>query len=595
VSPTEKPLSVAQKLLYSAPTFAGAAVAIPILIHMPKFYSDTVLVPVGYIAIAIAVARALDAIIDPAIGWLSDRTHTRLGRRRPYMLIGAPLCAVALYFLFSPPASLQPSQAGVWFGLTFALYFFFHAVYEIPYLGLGAELTDDYHERTSLFGWRTGFLILGTIVATVLPFALTQSLGPRGAMSALGGIFGILLVGLYFLLVVGVRERARIVRHSPSALVPGVRVALRNRPFRILLITFVVASLPSAIPALLLPFYTDYVIDPENTLKTYTMFLFLYFGCGFLFVPFWVALARRYGKLPTWLASFAVGISAGVGLFFAGKGDVLWVALLHIWAGIAFGTSFLLLPAMQADVIDYDELYTGQRREAQFTAFWAMVPKFVAIPGAALPIALLAMIGYVPNQDQTPKVLLGIRVLYALVPAAFGAVAFFLARRYPIDEKTHAAIRAGIVAHSRGEHATDPLNGRVIAPTSARAVDAETSWFLDFFSPGELAHVVAHGAVGLRARVALKTAVCLALFAGALAICFSTVGNLAQDPGLVPVFSVVLGGFALTGALFHALRLAPAAQLASQPIDPALIREHLAHVRALPAVTGPAEPLRRAS
>jgi GPH family glycoside/pentoside/hexuronide:cation symporter len=99
-----------------------------------------------------------------------------------------------------------------------------------------------------------------------------------------------------------------------------------------------------------------------------------------------------------------------------------------VWAGIAFGAGFLLVPAMQADVIDYDELYTGQRREAQFTAFWAMVPKLVGIPGAALPIALLAMIGYVPNQEQTPQVLLGLRILYALVPASFGAAAFFLAR-----------------------------------------------------------------------------------------------------------------------------------------------------------------------
>jgi GPH family glycoside/pentoside/hexuronide:cation symporter len=447
-----------------------------------------------------------------------------------------------------------------------------------------------------LFGWRTGFLILGTIVATVMPAVLTKSLGTRGAMSALGALFGGLLVALYLMLVLSVRERHRATRHTPSALVPGVRVALRNRPFMILLVTFVVASLPSAIPALLLPFYTDYVIDPPNTLNTYTMFLFLYFGCGFLFVPVWVAAARRFGKLPTWLASFAVGITAGIGLFFAGKGDVLWVALLHVWAGLAFGTGFLLLPAMQADVIDYDELHTGQRREAQFTAFWAMVPKFVAIPGAALPIAVLAMIGYVPNQEQTPQVLLGIRVLYALVPAAFAAAAFFMARMYPIDEKTHAAIRAGIEAHARGESAIDPLTGRVVLPPSARAVDAQTSWFLDFFSPGELTRVLSHGAAGLRARVALKTGACLVLFAGALAICLSTIGNLAEQPGLAPVFSVVGGGFALTGACFHAMRLGPAAKLASDPVAAELIREHLAHSRrATRAEETAAEQLRRAS
>ena len=589
-------LGLRQKLLYSAPTFAGAAIAIPILIHMPKFYSDVVLVPIGYIALAIAVARALDAMVDPAIGWLSDRTHTRLGRRRPYILLGAPLCAVALYSMFSPSPSLTPAQAGGWFGVTFALYFFFHAIYEIPYLGLGAELTRDYHERTSLFGWRTFFLILGTWVAGLLPLLLEPKLGPRGSMSAIGAAFAITLVALFLLLVVGVRERPTVAAHRPGALVPGVRVAMRNRPFLVLFVTFVVASLPAAIPGLLLPFYTDYVIDPENTTGTIGLFLLLYFGFGILFVPFWVGIAKRLGKLGAWLLSFGVGISAGIGLFFAGKGDVTFVALLHVWAGVSFGAGFLLVPSMQADVIDYDELHTGQRREAQFTAFWAMVPKLVAIPGAALPLAVLGMIGYVPNADQTPEVLMGIRVLYALVPATFAALAGLLALLYPLNQEAHTAIRAGIDAHKRGEEAVDPLTGRVVPPPAARAVDAETSWFLDFFAPGELRHALARGPAGVRTRVLAKAAVCLALFALALELCLTNVSDLGQQPGLTAVLAVVGAGFALTGVAFHLMRLGPAARLAREPIAPELIRAHLDHVRpAARASDGAAVPLRRAS
>jgi GPH family glycoside/pentoside/hexuronide:cation symporter len=595
VSQPEARLSAWQKLFYGAPTFAGAAIAIPIFIHMPKFYSDVVLVPVGYIALAIAVARGLDAIVDPAIGWLSDRTHTRLGRRKPYILLGAPLCAVALYYLFTPPAELEPARAGVWFGVTFALYFFFHAVYEIPYLGLGAELTPDYHERSSLFGWRTAFLIAGTMIAGTLPGILEPKLGPRGSMSALGAGFGVSLVVLFVLLSLGVRERTKVVRHSPTALVPGVRVALRNRPFSLLLVTFVVASLPSAIPALLLPFYTDYVIDPPQTQKTLALFLGLYFGAAFLCVPGWVTAARRFGKLPTWLASFGIGISAGVGLFFAGKGDVLFVALLHVWAGIAFGAGFLLVPAMQADVIDYDQLYTGQRREAQFSAFWQMIPKFVAIPGAALPIAVLAKIGYVPNADQTPEVLLGIRVIYALVPATFSAAAFFLARLYPVTESVHAAIRTGIAAHERGEDAVDPLNGRIVPPPSARAVDPATAWFLDFFSPRELARVLSVGARGLRSLVLRKALACAGLFVVSVALCLATVGTLDQQPGLTPVFAVVAAGFALTGAIFHALRLGAAAQLEREPIASELVRAHLDLTRRTSDGAEAARVLRRAS
>jgi len=594
VAQAELKLSTTQKLIYSAPTFAGAAVAIPLLVLLPKFYSDVVLVPIGYIALAIAIARALDAMVDPAIGWLSDRTHSRMGRRRPYILLGAPLCAIALYFMLAPPQSLEPAQAGVWFGVTFALYFFFHAVYEIPYLGLGAELTSDYHERSSLFGWRTAFLIAGTIAATVLPVALSGR-GPRGAMAGVGATFAVTLVVLFLVLVSTLRERAAT-RQAHTALVPGVRIAMRNRPFMILFLTFLIASLPAAIPALLLPYYVDYVIDPPDTQKTLSFFLFLYFVTSFVCVPGWVAAARRFGKLKTWIASFGIGISAGIGLFFAGKGDVAWVATLHVWAGIAFGAGFLLVPAMQADVIDYDELHTGQRREAQFTAFWAMVPKLVAIPGAALPIAVLAQLGYVPNQDQTPSVLLGIRVLYAIVPASCATIALIFARLYPVTQEVHAKILAGIAAHRRGENATDPLTGRVIPPPSARAVDPQTAWFLDYFSPAELRGVAERGPGGLRARIGVKSAACLGLFAAAVISCITTLGSAHEAPGLLPVMSVVFAGFALTGAVFHAMRLRPASELEARAIPADLIRAHLAQSVAPSSAPPPTpEALQRAS
>ena len=105
-------VALGMTLAYGFPNIAGAAMLVPILIHMPKFYADVVLVPLGYLAIAIAVARALDALSDPFVGWLSDRTRSRWGRRRPYMAIGAPLCAVAFCALFSPPASTVDARRG---------------------------------------------------------------------------------------------------------------------------------------------------------------------------------------------------------------------------------------------------------------------------------------------------------------------------------------------------------------------------------------------------------------------------------------------------------------------------------------------------
>jgi GPH family glycoside/pentoside/hexuronide:cation symporter len=141
-------LSTGVKLAYAGPTFALAGMAIPIFVYMSKFYADVVLVPLGYLALAIALARAFDAITDPLIGWLSDRTRTRVGRRRPYLALGAPLCGLAFFALFSPPVAFSGGATIVWFGACFLLYFVCHTIFVIPYNALGAELTLDYHERS---------------------------------------------------------------------------------------------------------------------------------------------------------------------------------------------------------------------------------------------------------------------------------------------------------------------------------------------------------------------------------------------------------------------------------------------------------------
>jgi GPH family glycoside/pentoside/hexuronide:cation symporter len=569
-------LPLGLKLVYGAPSFAGAAMVVPILVHLPKFYADVVLVPLGYLAVAIAIARSLDALSDPFVGWLSDRTRSRWGRRRPFMAVGAPLCALAFWALFSPPRTLSGPAAGGWFGVTFVFYFFFHTLYVLPHHALGPELTLDYHERSVLFGVREAFGILGTIVAAVAPGLLLQRMGDeRRVFAFLGALFGILLVLLYTMLVVRVRERPDFVARAPNPFVPGVRRALRNRPFRILLATYVVASVTGAIPGTLMPFFNAYVIRPANPALWLSIFLTAYFGAGLLCLPLWVAAARRFGKRPAWLASFVMGTTGGGAMFFLGEGDTLPLLFLIGWAGSSFGAGLFLAPAMQADVIDYDELHTGRRREAQYTAFWTMWPKFVAIPSAAVPIAILASLGYVPNVVQTPAVVLAIKSIFALTPATFAILAFAIAWRFPIDEPAHRAILAAIERHARGEDAVDPLTHEVLPPPSARAVDEPTAWFLDYFSARELRRFLGMGPGAPVRDVRRAALMCGMVSVGAGVLGARSVTNLAADPGPVGVLAIVLAGFALAVACFHLLRLGAAHRLAAGAVPAEVIRRHL--------------------
>ena len=563
-------------LAYGAPSFAGAAMLVPILIHMPKFYADVVMVPLGYLAIAIAIGRALDALSDPFFGYLSDRTRSRFGRRRPYMALGAPLCAVAFFALFTPPEGMSTDAAGWWFGATFILYTIFHTFYALPHYALGPELTLDYHERSRLFGVREGFSILGTIGAAIAPgILIAVGLSERHAFSAIGATIAVLLVVLFGILVACVRERPEFTARAPNPFVPGIRRALRNRPFRILLLTYVVASVAGAIPGTLVPFFNAYVIRPDNEARWLSIFLAMYFGAGFLCLPLWLALARRVGKRPAWLASFVVGITGGAGMFFLGRGDEIALLFLLAWAGSAFGASLFLGPAMQADVIDYDELHTGRRREAQYSAFWGMLPKFVAIPSAAIPIAILGSLGYVPNAEQPPQVVFAIRAIFALTPAFFSLLALFIAWRYPIDEAMHRMILAGVRQHARGETATDPLTGETLPPPSQRAVDEDTSWFLDNFSPGELRRTLSHGPARIVRDVWVAAAGSIAVCSAAALFATSRISTFEIDPGPMAVLAVVAAGFAFAGGVFHLLRLAPARTLATGAVPEAVVALHL--------------------
>jgi GPH family glycoside/pentoside/hexuronide:cation symporter len=575
-SASDERVSLRMALAYGFPNIAGVAMLVPILIHMPKFYADVVLVPLGYLAIAIAVARALDALSDPFIGWLSDRTHTRWGRRRPYMAVGAPLCALAFWALFSPPPTLSSRGSALWFGVTFVLYFVFHTLYSLPHYALGPELTLDYHERSRLFGVREGFSILGTIGASIAPGVLAGwDFTPRAAFAGIGWVNALLLVISFWMLVAVVRERHEFATRESNPFVPGVRRALRNRQFRILLLTYVVGSVAGAIPGTLMPFFNSYVIRPANEERWLAIFLGTYFLSAFVTLPLWVALARRVGKRAAWLASFVLGITGGAAMFFLGEGDTVALLVLLVWAGSGFGAGLFLGPAVQADVIDYDELHTGKRREAQYSAFWGMLPKFVAIPSAAIPISILGSLGYVPNAVQNPRVVLAIKAIFALTPALCSALAFLFARRFAIDAQAHAAILAGIVRHRRGESVVDPLTGAVLDPPRARAVDEATGWFLDHFSAGELRRALAQGGRRAVRDVRRSALAALAVCIGCIALVTTQVTSFEIDPGAVPVLAIVGAGFSFAVFVFHLLRLPAARELARGRVPPDLVRAHL--------------------
>jgi MFS family permease len=369
----------------------------------------------------------------------------------------------------------------------------------------------------------------------------------------------------------------------------------------VLLLVYVTGSVTGAIPGLMMPYFTKYVLQPENADKWLGVFLAIYFGSGFLSLPIWILLARKFGKKAAWLMSFVPGTTGSLSLFFfVGQGDLLLTACILMWSGSAFSAGMFLGPSVQADVIDYDELYTGKRREAQYNGLWSVMTKFTVIPSMAVPLAVLAAYGYTPNVQQTPVVQDVIRIIFGVAPAITSIIAFVLATRFPITQHIHEQIWDGIRAHQRGEDAVDPLTGATLRPPIDRGVPEETGWFLDHFSPRELQRSLVGGPSTLVRSAVLMAAVALTITIAATWLTIREASNLAAEPGVVAVFAVVVGGFSFTAFCFHLFRVRAAFKMSGAPVPRGQIERHIEFTNfvrqggfspdgAIPLVSEPAE------
>ena len=295
---------------YGAGNFAFALLGLVVAVNFQFFYTDYVGLSAGLVSWALLVARLFDAFADPLMGYASDRTQTRWGRRRPYIIGSALPLGVAFYYLFAPPVVADPAQhQGMLLLYMCALYtltYFIWTVGAIPYYSLGAELTDDYHERTRVIAVREGLGLAGLLAATILPAYLIHLYGGREGYAAMGAILG--LTTSLFLLFSGlaVRERPEFQGRAPMNPYVGIIVTLRNPHYRILLLAFTFSALAGAVPAVLVIYIAVYIIGtPEwwvhsipDWLPTWSYYLLLYFFCAVISLPVWNHMAGRLESAP---------------------------------------------------------------------------------------------------------------------------------------------------------------------------------------------------------------------------------------------------------------------------------------------------------
>ena len=433
---TQLPLSAI--LGYGAGNFAFSLLGLVVAVNLQFFYTDYVGLSAGLVAWALLFARLFDAFVDPLMGWLSDRTHTRFGRRRPWMLGVALPLGVAFYGLFAPP---QLEGQGALLGYLMLLYtgtFLLWTVGAIPYYSLGAEMTDDYHERTQLIAVREGWGLAGLLCATILPAYLIHLRGGRDGYAAMGAMLG--AATALFLFGAGVVSRERSEFSGRESMNPyrGIVRTLQNPHFRPLLAAFALSAIAGAVPATLVIYVAVYVIGtPEwwtqgapDWLPTWSYYLLLYFASAVVALPFWSRVAATRGKKATWGIAIALATGTSAACFWLDDGSIGLFSVILVLGGASFGNYLALPPSMVADLIDHDEASTGMRREGSYFALWSFATKAGnAITGFAA-LQVLEHVGYVPGQPQTAAVKLWMLWMYSWFPALFYLLSGLALRRF---------------------------------------------------------------------------------------------------------------------------------------------------------------------
>ncbi|MGB0129035.1 MAG: MFS transporter, partial [Rhodocyclaceae bacterium] len=394
-----------------------AFAALPIYVHVPKLYGDTLGMSLGLVGAVLLVARLADAAIDPVLGWWSDR----LGRRRLMMAAALPLLAIGMVGLLDPPASWV---GGGWLALMLTLVYLGFSIASINYYAWGAELSDARHERTRVTAVREGFGLVGVITAAVVPGHIGNDLAEGLAWVALAFV-PVLLVSAGVTFLGAPAAPIRLPALQP--LKPALRSALGNDAFRHLLAVFAANGIAAAIPATLVLFFVADVLR----LEPYSgLFLGLYFLTAVLALPLWVALSKRRGKVVAWLGGMALAVVVFLWTFFLGEGDLIAFAVICAASGAALGADLALPPSMLADAIDSDGRAPEGARSGAYFGLWNLVTKLNLALAAGLALPLVSWLGYVPG-GQTG--LGGLAAVYALLPVClklFAAGLLWRRRRF---------------------------------------------------------------------------------------------------------------------------------------------------------------------
>jgi GPH family glycoside/pentoside/hexuronide:cation symporter len=460
-------MNFATKLAYGSGDAGAAITAILLLSYLSPFLTDVAHMSPGLAGQSQLVGKIWDAVNDPMVGVLSDRGRVfsqkiqrRWGRRYPWMLWGAIPFGLffVLQWIVPFPAT---NQWGLFLFYTAISILFntFFTVVNLPYTALTAELTQDYNERTSLSSFRFTFSIGGSIVALLIARAVFQAIPePSTQYFTIGLICAVLSVLPLFWCVFGTYGRSQAVAaQHPEELAPvtiplqeQLRLVFANRPFLFVVGIYLCSWFSLQLTAAIIPYFVVSWMGLKQQDSPLVILAVQGTALGMLSV--WNAIAQKVGKKFVYFAGTSFWIIAQGGLFLLQPGQTTFMYILAVMAGLGVSTAYLVPWSMLPDVIELDELTTGQRREGIFYSFMVFLQKICLGVAVAAVLQSLEWTGYIQPSItvtapvQPPAVLLAIRLAIGPIPTIALIGGLILTYFYPITREMHQQILLQLAA-----------------------------------------------------------------------------------------------------------------------------------------------------
>ncbi|MBT0671003.1 MFS transporter [Novosphingobium profundi] len=398
----------------------------------------------GYL---LMISKLADAVIDVGVGSLSDRARTRWGRRKPFMMAGALLSLAAFLMLFAPPVMTQ-TWLVIWMSAGLLIYSLAYSLFNVPYMALPAELTQGFHERTRLIGFRTVFVSIGQLLALAgTGWLIEHGGGGRSGFATMGLVMALIIGGAMTATALSVPSQRELAPSGGTHL-PGwaqIRAIARNRPFMMLIGAKVFQFLSFASVASTMALYMLNVLGVGyNGLIVFAVTQNVITA---LVMPLWVWTGKTYGKRQTYLIGVVIFCATTLSWLFADHSITnLGIIVRGIVGGAGSGAIILMAISMLGDTQSYDRVITGEAREGLLASAIAVIEKVSYALGVAVLGIFLEALHYIPTTggqivEQPASAVLALKLGFAVIPAVMFAINGLFLWAYDLDEDKLATAR----------------------------------------------------------------------------------------------------------------------------------------------------------